>query len=324
MEIETIEIVRLVNVHGVEKARSMVETAHQRRLVDIAHDVMADEKGAIGISYSGMCLTGLPYRKLEVTQTWLKRGHRVTLLIEPGHLIVRGQPVLYGVPWGSRGRILLMHLMTQAIRTKSREVVLGKSARDALKRMGLGWGGEASKALWDQASRLAACTLRFSWEHGGGDSNARGAIIDRSFTLHDEDERQTSMFQDTVMLNAEFFNALQAHPVPLSEEAIRQLSYSPMALDVYTWLAYRLHTIDTRTDISWTSLCGQFGTGYKAIRQFRNDYLKALSAAVAAYPDARVELTNNGLRLLASPPPVNKAVSVVVGTSPTRRRKAVG
>src|SRR4051794_7009163 len=38
VEIETTEIVRLVNEHGVEKARSMVETAHQRRLVDIAHD----------------------------------------------------------------------------------------------------------------------------------------------------------------------------------------------------------------------------------------------------------------------------------------------
>jgi hypothetical protein len=94
-----------------------------------------------------------------------------------------------------------------------------------------------------------------------------------------------------------------------------------MALDVYTFLAYRLHAIDTSTDISWISLCGQFGTGYKVIRQFRNDFLKALSAAIAAYPGARVSLTDHGVRLMASPPPVNKLVSMGVGTSPARRRR---
>ena len=89
----------------------MASTPHERRLVDIAHEVMADEQQAIGIGYSGMCLTGLPYRKLPDDQVWIKNGHQVTLLIGPGHLLIRGKPTRYGVPLGqhTRGRQIPLH-----------------------------------------------------------------------------------------------------------------------------------------------------------------------------------------------------------------------
>ncbi len=316
---ELTKVAEVVRLHGVEAAREMASTPHERRLVDIAHEVMADEQQAIGIGYSGMCLTGLPYRKLPDDQVWIKNGHQVTLLIEPGHLLIRGKPTRYGVPWGSRGRILLIHLMTQAVRTNSREVTLGRSAKHALERMGLAYGGESAKAIRDQGARLSACSLRWSWEHNGGNSNHRGAIITSAFTLHDEDERQDSLFSDTVVIDAEFFAALKKHPVPFSEEAIRHLSYSPMAMDVYAWLGYRLHCLERPTDVSWSSLAAQFGPGYKAIRQFRADFLLSLFAACAAYPGAKVDLTGRGLRLSPSPPPVTKLTTL---PSPTARRLA--
>ena len=112
-------------------------------------------------------------------------------------------------------------------------MTLGRSAKHALERMGLAYGGKSAKAIRDQGARLSACSLRWSWEHNGGNSNHRGAIITSAFTLHDEDERQDSLFSDTVVIDAEFFAALKKHPVPFSEEAIRHLSYSPMAMDVY-------------------------------------------------------------------------------------------
>jgi hypothetical protein len=62
------------------------------------------------------------------------------------------------------------------------------------------------------------------------------------------------------------------------------------------------------TNISWPSLAGQFGTGYKAVRQFKADFMLALSAACAAYPDAKVEIIDRGVRLLPSPPPISKVV----------------
>ena len=42
------------------------------------------------------------------------------------------------------------------------------------------------------------------------------------------------------MLTEGFFDHLREHAVPLDENAIRQLRDSATALDLYTWLAYRL------------------------------------------------------------------------------------
>jgi hypothetical protein len=136
----------------------------QKALVDIAAEVMGDEEGRIGITYTGFCLTALPHKRLPDDQPWEKRGHRVTLTVQPGLSDNRrsgGQLRMIGVPYGARARMILLYLQTQAIRTVSREVELGRSMRDWLGRMGLSWGGETGKALREQAARIAACTLRF-------------------------------------------------------------------------------------------------------------------------------------------------------------------
>src|SRR5919202_6125431 len=104
---------RLVLVHGRDAARSMVQP-EQKALVDIAAEVMGDEDGRIGITYTGFCLTGLPHKRLPDEQGWEKRGHRVTLQIEPGRKGV-GTPVKFvGVPYGARARRILRELQTQA------------------------------------------------------------------------------------------------------------------------------------------------------------------------------------------------------------------
>ena len=43
-----------------------------------------------------------------------------------------------------------------------------------------------------------------------------------------------------------FFEHLRQHAVPLNENAIRQLRDSATALDLYTWLAYRLPRINPK------------------------------------------------------------------------------
>jgi hypothetical protein len=69
------------------------------------------------------------------------------------------------------------------------------------------------------------------------------------------------------VLDETFYAALRDHPVPLLEAAIRQLRDRSMSLDIYVWLAWRLHRLTKATNISWPALRAQFGTGFKAIRQ---------------------------------------------------------
>src|SRR3954468_612245 len=209
---------RLVLVHGREQARPMVEP-EQKGLIDIEAEVMADESAKIGITYTGFCLTGLPHKRLKDDQPWEKRGHRVILSIEPGRLrIGRGAPKLFGVPYGARARMILLYLQTQAVRTGSREVELGRSMRDWLGRMGLTWGGETGKALREQAVRITACHLRFSWEGESADGWTKGGFVQSGLRFHErprEDERQTSLWEDRVVLDPVFYEALRRHPVPL-------------------------------------------------------------------------------------------------------------
>ena len=233
--------------------------------MDIAAEVLADDTQRIGISYTGFCLTALPHKRLPDDQPWEKKGHRVTLLVEPGRLKHGGKIRLFRVPYGARARMILLYLQTQAIRTRSREVALRRSMRDWMERMGLAVGGETAHALREQAARMSACSLKFFWEDAGSDGFERGAIVRSGLRFHAEDSTQGSLWEDRVVLDETFYAALRDHPVPLLEAAIRQLRDRSMSLEIYVWLAWRCHQLGKPTRITWPAIHAQFGAG---TRQF--------------------------------------------------------
>jgi hypothetical protein len=302
---DTSNVHRLVLIHGRERARQLVD-AKTRPLIDIAAEVLSDETQRIGISYTGFCLTALPHKRLTDEQAWEKRGHKVTLLVEPGRLKHSGRVKLFGVPYGARARMILLYLQTQAIRTGSREVALGRSMRDWMERMGLAVGGETARALREQAARISACSLKFFWEDGEADGFERGAIVRSGLRFQAEDTAQGMLWEDRVVLDEVFYAALRDHPVPVLESAIRQLRDRSMSLDIYVWLAWRLHNLNKPTNISWPAIHAQFGTGFKAVRQFKPRFTEALAAALAAYPDARVDIEDKVIILHPSRPPITR------------------
>jgi hypothetical protein len=284
----------------------------QRLLVDIAAEVMGDERQNIGISYTGFCLTSLPHKRLPDAQVWQKQGHRVTLLVEPGRLKTgKGDVRLYGVPYGARARMILLYLQTQAVRTGSPQVALGRSMRNWMERMGLSIGGETARSLREQSARISACSLKFFWE--GSEDNARGfkrgAIVDSGLQFAVDDGVQGTLWEDQVTLDPVFYRALRDHPVPLLEAAIRQLRERSMSLDLYVWLAWRLHTLTKSIPISWMAVHAQFGAGFDKLFHFKPRFTEALAAAVAAYPEARVELDEKGVILHPSRPPIARVTS---------------
>jgi hypothetical protein len=308
---------QLVLVHGREAARQMVEST-DKTLVKIASEVLGDESGRKGYSYSGLCLTSLPHRKLADDQAWERTVGPLTLIIEPGRIkLGDGPSKMMGVPHGARARLILIYLQTQAVLTSNREVSLGRSMREWMGRMGLSVGGETAMALREQARRIATCTMRFSWQtekkagtpdsHSTMVSNER--IIKSGLFFHDStksDTRQENLFEDKVLLDADFFEQLRRHPVPLRDAAIQELKDSSTALDIYIWLAFRLHHLDRRTPIGWKDLYQQFGAGYRHMWAWKPKFVQALAEAVSAYPEARVDVEDTHIVLHPSPPPVAK------------------
>jgi len=306
---------QLVLLHGRSTAKEMVEPEAES-LVRIASEVLGDEKGRSGYSYSGLCLTSWPHRKLKDDQAWERTVGPLTLIIEPGRIkLGEGPSKLLGVPHGARARLILIYLQTQAVLTNSREVSLGRSMREWMGRMGLSVGGETASALREQARRIATCTMRFSWQTQGkpGDkastmmTNER--IIKSGLFFHDgsqSDSRQETFFEDRVLLDSDFFEQLRRHPVPLRDAAIHQLKDSSTALDIYVWLAYRLHHLTHHTPIEWRNLYQQFGAGYRHKWAWKPKFIQALREAVAAYPEAMVDVEDDCIVLHPSPPPVRK------------------
>ena len=87
------------------------------------------------------------------------------------------------------------------------------------------------------------------------------------------------LWPSTIELSAEYFASL-AMLVPLDERAVPALAHSAQGLDIYAWLAQRLHRVPRGRAqfVPWTSLHEQFGHGYRRIRKFREVFLRTLEA----------------------------------------------
>src|SRR3954452_12874302 len=302
------ELHHLILTHGHEAARSMVPVG-ERHLIDAAAAVLAVEREEIGISYSGFALTSLPHKRIPDDQIWEKSAHRLTLTVTPGRLpSLTAGTVPVGVPYGAYVRLIMLYLQTQAIKTGDRRVELGRSMRAFLERLGLTIGGKTYDRVWDQARRISACNLVFSYKQNDGRSDfvkdnfvTEGAFHVDFIAL---DHQQPRLWADEVVLGERFYNQLIEHPFPILEQVLRVIGNNAVAIDTYIWLAYRLRAISKPTLVRWPALAGQFGSSYGRGRDFKRRFTGPLRLALAVYPDARVEMVEDGLLLHPSRPPV--------------------
>jgi hypothetical protein len=296
------EVHQLILRHGVEEARRQAVTKHERLVVEAASQVLGEEADRTGFTYSGFALTSLPHKPQE-SATWKREGHNLTLVLQAG--VDRAEKSI-GLPYGSYARFILLFLQSEAIRTGSREIALGRSMRIWLGQMGLSIGGETYRRVTEQARRISACTLMFYSDRQGGELMRRGGFVDGAITMTDTLSDQPSLWQDRVLLNDEFYRALRDHPVPLSETALKAIGPRSMVIDVYIWLAYRLHSLKRDVEIGWPALHAQFGAGYTRLRAFRAHFLEALNLASAVYPEANLSIGERGVILRPSRPAVAK------------------
>lgn len=297
------EVHQLIVKHGIEEARRQALTKHERMVIEAAYQVLSDDAEKMGFTYSGFALTSLPH-KPQTELTWKRDGHNLTMLIQSG-VDRAGKPL--GLPYGSYARFILLFLQSEAIRTSSREIELGRSMRVWLGCMGLSIGGMTYKKVNEQARRISGCTLTFYADRQGAQIKSRGGFVKTEITMNNVVDDQPLLWQDRVLLDEDFFRALREHPVPVSESALRAIGPRSMVIDVYIWLAYRLHALKRDIEVGWPALFAQFGAGFGTIRRFRQHFLECLALAMAAYPEALVAIGERGVILRQSRPAIAKA-----------------
>ena len=67
------------------------------------------------------------------------------------------------------------------------------------------------------------------------------------------------MWQSKIELGEKFFNEIIHNPVPLDMNILKALKRSPLGLDLYMWLTYRMFSLDGPKRLSWPMLYRQFG-----------------------------------------------------------------
>ena len=269
-----------------------------------------DEDAAILYQHSVLCQTCMPYRNPgEEVRAWQRSNGRVSLRIQAGNAYDANRDAWLdvGLPHGPKPRLVLYHLNAEALRTQSPLLELEDSLTAFVKRtLGLDPGGRTVRTVKDQLTRLASADFRFGMGQDGRSVTIKGSVIDGFELWTPKDDKQRVLWPTTVQFSPTYFQSLVQHAVPLNEGAVARLSHSAMALDVYTWLAQRLHRVDPKKAgfIPWVSMKAQFGHDYGRMVDFRRVFTRTLKLVKAVYREARFTLDGQGMRVYNSPPPV--------------------
>lgn len=290
----------------------------ERRIVDAGTDIRTDAAEDITYQHTVLCQTVLPYKRPpEELRRYEREQGGTSLLLVAGEAQdpETGNWVELGLPWGELARLVIFHFNSEAIRTGSPVIDVEDSMTAFARRIrGRNPTGPELRQIKDQLARLAVATVRMAFTGTSRPFQVNTQIVTALDLWFPKDATQRVPWPSTLRLSDEYYRSLTEHAVPLDERAVAALAHSAMALDVYAWLAQRLHRVPEGKPqfIPWPALYSQFGQGYRRLRDFRAFFVNVLRQVKAVYPAARIEEVigtrgeAQGLLLHHSPPPVNE------------------
>ena len=243
---------------------------------------------------------------------WYRTNGAFTLSIRPGYKTdpKTGERHCIGYPYGVIPRLLLFWMTTEVIRTRQRRLVLGDTLSDFLREVGLdpytggGKRGDA-KRLREQVERLFSATLSFEYSTEAQRSWRHMSVASKGQLWWDPPRSDRGdLLGSWIELGEDFYQALLEAPVPVDMRTLRALKQSPLALDLYTWLAYRSFTVTKKGKpafLSWKQLQRQMGAHYHDTKNFKRRIQKTLCTIQTIYPQLKIEYVYGGLRLSPGP-----------------------
>ena len=291
-------------------------SAVQRRAIDSSIDIVLQPPEDIAYQHTVLCQTCLPYRNPGAdVRVWERKQGQVLLRIEAGAAFNPKTDKFedLGLPFGPKIRLILSYLNAEAIKKDSpinevQDSFTGfvKRILDPLKQGRSDPNGREIKIFKTQLSALAAATIRLGVKRDDRAVTIKSDIVQAFDLWFSKSDNQRVLWPSTIRLSDEYFASLAKHAVPLDERALAALSHSAMALDIYAWLAQRLHRIPHNRSqfVSWAALKGQFGQGYHRMDNFRRVFIQTLRLVHGQYQSAQIEIHEDGITLFHSLPPV--------------------
>jgi hypothetical protein len=301
----------LTNLPAVRAAKKVntLSRVHRRLITPLDAE---DDEQRLAFQHTVFCQTSLPYRNPgDDVRLWKRTQGMAMLVVQAGQILRPCADAIIdvGLPWGTKPRLILAHLNAEALRQGSPEIEVESSLSAFVKRIRGFQHGREIRAFKEQLARLSAAIIRLAVARANNTTLQVNSQIVTAFELWPEkDERQRVLWPSTIRLSLDYFASLQEHAVPLNEGDLAALAHSAMALDVYAWLAQRLHRVTPMHPafITWAALKQQFGPDYGRMIDFKVFFRKTLRQVRARYDRARLDLDERGITLHHSLPPVTK------------------
>ena len=219
------------------------------------------------------------------------------------------------LPYGNLPRLILAWICTEAVRTQSREIVLGRSLSKFMRALGInstsgGSRGEQTR-LRNQMKRLFGCTVSLIYQDERGETAVNSVVARRTeFWWNESKPDEPSLWQSKIELGEDLFNEIIQHPVPLNMNTLTALKRSPLGLDLYLWVVYRTFPLRAPLRLTWRLLYSQFGahpdkaSDKNTVNAFRRKVLRELKKIKMAWPELNYRTAKGMLILLPSTPAI--------------------
>ena len=219
------------------------------------------------------------------------------------------------LPFGNLPRLLLAWVCTEAVRTQSRELVLGSSLAKFMQKLGINSDSGGSRGdrtrLRNQMKRLFNASVRLIYEDEHGEASLNSLVADRTeFWWNERKPNERSLWDSKIRLGENFFNEIIRHPMPIDMNTLKALKRCALGLDLYLWISYRTFTLKRPLRLSWRQLYCQFGVDPAkannkfAVRSFREKALRELKKIKLAWPSLNYSTAKGVLILSPSPPAI--------------------
>lgn len=266
------------------------------RTADEVFGMPANEADQMAFMSKCFIQATLPHSDPGRVEGWGRRSGNYSMSIQPGgYLGDQGQWINLGVPYGSIPRLILAWLNAEVVKTASREVILGKSYSEFLRKLGYGTTGGKKGDLTrvkNQSERLFSSKISLVYDGPDRLAVANTLLADYAEYFWDPlRPEQQALWDSRIILSEQFFKVLKSSPVPLDWRILKALKRSPMALDLYMWLSYRMFSLQKPQKIRWESLAAQLGAEYKNLFDFRRKVRQQFPKIKAIWQDVNVDLS---------------------------------
>ncbi len=215
------------------------------------------------------------------------------------------------LPSGSLPRLILILTIALAIEHDSRTIPLGSCLAEFMDWLGI---KEKTGGRWGTITRVKTAarqlfksrvSIEYTGPKGYALENIQFADQVRAYWTNSK-HNQLDLEGHVVVLHELFFRYIKQSPFPLDFSTLKSLARSPLGIDLYVWLSYRMYNLKAPVGISWKQMHVQMGGTYGSTDNFVRNAKRELKKINLAWPGLKYETPRGRLVLhpsqLAVPP----------------------